>query len=212
MKNIYVFSGLGTDERVFKNIDLSEYPTTFIRWIDPNQRESIECYAKRLTDQINNDRPILVGLSFGGIMATEVANIIETDKIIIIASAKTKKEIPFYFRLAGQLKLHKILPARLLVSPGFFNNWLFGTQSAQDKELLAEILRDTDPNFAKWAIDKIVTWKNQTQHVNLKHIHGTADRILPFRFVTCDIVVKNGGHFMTVNKAVELTEKIKSLL
>jgi len=211
MKYIYVFSGLGTDERVFQNIDFGE-TTTFIRWIKPDDGETIEGYAKRLTGQIKHDRPILIGLSFGGLMAIEVAKLIETDKIIIIASAKARKEIPFYYRIAGQLKLHRILPTRFLVRPGIFNNWLFGTQTPKDKKLLAEILLDTDASFARWAIDKIVTWKNQTQHMNLKHIHGTADRILPYRFVTCDLAVKNGGHLMTVNKADELTEKIKSLL
>jgi len=212
MKYIYVFSGLGTDERVFQNIDFGEATPSFIRWIKPNDGESIEGYAKRLTDQMKHERPILVGLSFGGLMAIEVAKLIETDKIIIIASAKTRKEIPLYYRIAGQLRLHKILPTGFLVRPNIFNNWFFGTQTPQDRKLLAEILHDTDTRFAKWAIDKIVTWKNEINHLNLKHIHGTADRILPYRFVTCDLMVKNGGHLMTVNKAEELTEKIKSLL
>ncbi len=212
MKNIYVFSGLGTDERVFQNIDFGDHSVTFIRWITPNDKESIESYAKRLTEQIKNERPILVGLSFGGIMATEVAKLIDTEKIIIIASVKTKKEIPFYFRLTGRLRMNAILPTNLMVRSKRLNNWFFGAKTLQDKKLLAEILQDTDKTFFKWAINIIVIWANQTQHQNLKHIHGTADRIFPYRFVTCDLTVKNGGHFMTVNKAAELTEKIRSLL
>jgi len=212
MKNIYVFSGLGTDERVLKDIDFGNANTCFIHWIKPINKESIEDYAKRLTEQIGTERPILVGLSFGGIMAIEVAKLIDTDKIIIIASAKIKKEIPFYYRLAAQLRLHRILPTKFLRSSNIFTNWFFGTETPGDKKLLAEILRDTDTSFFKWAIDKILTWKNQTLHKNITHIHGTADRILPYRFVTCDLTVRGGGHFMTVNKAKELTEKIRSLL
>ena len=212
MKNIYVFSGLGTDERVLKDIDFGNANTRFIRWIKPNNKESIEDYAKRLTEQIGTERPILVGLSFGGIMAIEVAKLIDTDKIIIIASAKTKKEIPFYYRLAGRSRLHRILPTKILRSSNIFTNWFFGAETPGDKKLLAEILHDMDTSFFKWAIDKILTWKNKTLHKNITHIHGTADRILPYRFVTCDLTVKNGGHFMTVNKAEELTEKIRSLL
>lgn len=212
MKSIYVFSGLGTDERVFQNIDFGDHITTFIRWIKPNDKERIESYAKRLTEQIHNDQPILVGLSFGGIMATEVGKLIDTEKIIIIASAKIRKEIPFYYLLAGRLRLHKLLPARFLVRPNAFNNWLFGTQTEQEKKLLSEIFKDTDISFLKWAIDKIVTWKNEVEHKNINHIHGTADRILPYRFVTCDLTVEHGGHFMTVNKANEITEKIRNLL
>ena len=77
---------------------------------------------------------------------------------------------------------------------------------------MTEILNDTDEKFLKWAIDKIVTWKNQVEHKNLVHIHGTSDRILPINFVNCNIKIKNGGHFMTLNKAEELTQIVRKEL
>lgn len=212
MKNIYIFSGLGADERVFKNLDFSGFNVTFIRWVIPMNNETIENYAERLMEQIMTKQPILVGLSFGGIVAIEVAKLIEAEKIILIGSVKTQQEIPFYYRFAGQLKLHKLLPTRLLKHPNFLSNWFFGAENREDKKMLADILHDTSPIFLKWAIDKIVNWTNQIRHNNLQHIHGTADRILPFCFVECDLIVSGGGHFMTVNKAGELTQKLRNLL
>jgi pimeloyl-ACP methyl ester carboxylesterase len=212
MKKIYIFSGLGADERVFQYLDFSGFDTTFIRWTLPIKNETIENYAYQLTEQISKEKPILIGLSFGGMIATEVAKHIDTEKIIIIASAKTKNEIPFYYRLAGLFKIHKLLPTTIMKRPNIFSNWFFGTQSNEDKRMLANILQDTDAEFLKWAIDKIVNWTNQTRHKNLIHIHGTADRILPLCFVDCDLKVSGGGHFMTVNKADELTKKIRNLL
>lgn len=212
MKNIYIFSGLGADERVFRNLDFSGFDVTFIRWISPTNNETIENYAKRLTKQILTENPTLVGLSFGGIVATEVAKLIETEKIILIPSAKTQQEIPFYYRFAGRLKLHKLLPTRLLKYPNFLSYWIFGAESKSDRKMLADILHDTDPKFLKWSIDQIVNWTSQVRHSNLQHIHGTADRILPFCFVECNLKVFGGGHFMTVNKAKELTQKLRSLL
>jgi len=209
MKNVYIFSGLGADKRVFQKMDFSEYNTTFVNWILPNKTENIESYAKKLIEQIKHEKPILIGLSFGGIIATEVAKIIETEKIILIASAKTKSEIPNYYRIAGKLKLHKLLPTKLMKIPNFFSFWFFGTENGNDKKILSEILKDTDENFLKWAIDKIVNWKNEIEHKNLIHIHGTADRILPINIVNCQIKVKNGGHFMTLNKAEQLNEIVK---
>ncbi|WP_158279612.1 hypothetical protein [Arcicella aurantiaca] len=47
---------------------------------------------------------------------------------------------------------------------------------------------------------------------NIKHIHGTSDRILPYKFVSADVKIKGGGHFMTTNRAEELTLKIRELL
>ena len=41
MKRIYIFSGLGTDKRVFQKMDFTTYNTIFIDWISPNKNESI---------------------------------------------------------------------------------------------------------------------------------------------------------------------------
>lgn len=212
-KELYIFSGLGADERVFQKLDFSKFNTTFIKWVTPNQNETIEQYATRIIEkQIKTSKPTLIGLSFGGMMAIEVAKQIETEKVILIASAKTKNEIPFYFRLAGQLRIHKLIPTRILKSSNFITNWLFGTSSKFDKQLLKEILIDTDPIFLKWAIEKVALWKNRTQLKNIFHIHGTSDRILPSYFLNSDLKIKNGGHFMTLNKYDELAEILKSKL
>jgi pimeloyl-ACP methyl ester carboxylesterase len=95
-KELYIFSGLGADERVFQQLDFSGFSTTFIKWIVPQDTETIENYATRLLDQITTTKPTLIGLSFGGLIAVEVAKQIDTEKVILIASAKTKNEIPFY--------------------------------------------------------------------------------------------------------------------
>lgn len=208
-KQLYIFSGLGADERVFQRLDFSGYSTTFIKWRVPNDTDTIEHYASRLLEQITTTKPTLIGLSFGGLIAVEVAKQIDTEKVILIASAKTKKEIPFYYRFAGQLGLHKLLPTRLLKSSNLITNWFFGTRSTFDKQLLKQILIETDPTFLKWAIDKITRWTNQTQTKNLFHIHGTSDKILPLRFVNCNSIIKNGGHLMTLNKADELNQILR---
>ena len=212
MKNLYVFSGLGADKRVFKYLDFSKYNANFVDWILPFEKESIENYAKRLTKQITSEKPILIGLSFGGIMAVEVGKIIESKKIILIASAKNKSEIPFYYRLAGFLNLHKLIPTKLMKSSNFLSFWLFGINSKKNKILLTKILKDTDESFLTWAIDKIVNWKNTYNHKNLKHIHGTKDRILPIQFVKSDMKIVDGGHFMTIDKFEELNIVLENLI
>jgi pimeloyl-ACP methyl ester carboxylesterase len=211
-KELYIFSGLGADEIVFQRLDFSGFSATFIKWIIPQDKETIEQYATRLLDQIMTTNPILIGLSFGGLIAVEVAKQIDTEKVILIASAKTKKELPFYYRLAGQLGLHKLLPTGHLRSSNFITNWFFGTSSTFDKQLLKQILIDTDPIFLKWAIEKVARWNNQTQTKNIFHIHGTNDRILPLTFVKCNSTIKNGGHLMTLNKTDELNEILRQQL
>lgn len=209
-KELYIFSGLGADERVFQRLNFSDFNAIYIKWNVPKEKESIEHYTKRLLDQIATTKPTLIGLSFGGIIAVEVAKQIDTEKVILISSVKTKKEIPFYYRFAGRLGLHKLIPIGILKHSNFFTNWLFGTSSSFDKQLLKQILIDTDPTFLKWAIDKVARWKNQSQTKNIFHIHGASDRILPINFVKCNCTIKNGGHLMTLNRANEINQILKS--
>lgn len=181
MERIYIFSGLGADEKAFQKLDFSGFNTTFIQWARPVAKESIEQYARRLLDQISTERPILLGLSFGGMVAVEVAKMMETEKIILIASGQTQPEISFYYRWMGVCGWHRLLPVCLLKHPCLIANWFFGTESKEDRKMLTHILHCTDNAFIVWVIDQIAHWRNQVRHSNLRHIAGTNDRILPCR-------------------------------
>ncbi len=211
-KQLYIISGLGADERVFQNLEFPEHEITFIKWIVPLQEETMKDYATRLLEQIPSKKPVIIGLSFGGMIAIEIAKQIETEKTILIASAKSKYELPKYYRIAGRLGLHTLIPSRLLKNSNFISNWLFGAKSNFDKEILKQILIDTNPEFLKWAINKIANWANTTIPINLFHIHGNSDRILPIRFVKPDLIIKDGGHLMTLNKSEELNKVLLQLL
>lgn len=200
MKTIYFFSGLGADERVFQNLDLSFCNPIFIQWNLPFKNESIESYATRLLAQIKDENPILIGVSFGGMMAIEIGKQIKTEKIILISSAKTKHEIPFYYTMIGKLNAHKIFPISLLQKIKTANNFLFGVHTKEEKILLNKIIKDTNPIFLHWAIDKIISWTNETHLPNVIHIHGTDDKILPIKYIQTDYVIQNGGHFLVLQK------------
>jgi hypothetical protein len=69
-----------------------------------------------------------------------------------------------------------------------------------EKELLKNILLNTDKLFLKWAINAILNWKNKELIPNLMHIHGDTDRILPNKN-KIDFIIPNGGHLMVFNQA-----------
>src|SRR5882762_5671553 len=97
---VYFLSGLGADKTVFQFLHLKYCEPIFISWIKPLQNETLPCYALRLKDhyKISNDATIC-GLSFGGMIATEIAKGFSTSKVILISSAKTKHELPPFYRL-----------------------------------------------------------------------------------------------------------------
>jgi len=199
---------LGADEKVFENIDFSNFNPVFIKWVDHTDNQSIESYAMTLSRQIVTERPILLGLSFGGILSVEIAKKIQLSKLILISSAKTKYEVPKYFRYAVKLGLLKVLPDRFLNKSNFIFNYFFGITNIREKELLKEILIETKPQFIRWALTKIASWENIETPKNCIHIHGTLDRILPIKNIQNKISIENGGHFMISNKADEISKII----
>ena len=211
-KKIYILSGLGADERVFQLLDLSAFDVVFIQWIRPLPKESIEDYAKRLLVQITTENPIIIGLSFGGMMTVEISKLIPTQKIILISSAKGKAEIPFYFKILGQLRIDTLVPTVLLKQSNFIVNWFFGLETKLEKDLLLQILKDMDAVFLKWAIHQVLHWQNDFVPQNLTHIHGAADRLLPLRFVQADYILPNAGHFMVLKQHKEISELLRRVI
>ena len=184
----------------------------FIDWITPLTNESLEDYVKRISLKITTENPILIGLSFGGMVAVEISKILKTEKTILIASAKNKLELPRFNRISGKLKLNKLIPKSIFKKQNFITNWLFGIETESEKQLLKNILHDTDPNFFSWAIHEIVNWKNEVSPTHSIHIHGNKDRIIPINNIKPDYVIAGGGHFMTVNQPAEIGTIIQNLL
>ena len=58
----------------------------------------------------------------------------------------------------------------------------------------------------------IVNWKNDVVPENVIHIHGTADKLLPFRYVKADHALIDGEHVMIMDRAEELSALLKSII
>jgi hypothetical protein len=89
---------------------------------------------------------------------------------------------------------------------------LFGIKTKDEKKLLREILKDTDPIILNWSIDAITNWSNEIIPPNFIHIHGNADNLLPIKFTETDIIIEGGHHFMIYSKAKEISLILNDLL
>ena len=89
MKKIYCISGLGADERAFSKLNIKGFELKVIRWLMPIKDETLPEYASRMRQDIDDDNPILMGLSFGGMLCTEIAKQVPVKKIIIDRICKT---------------------------------------------------------------------------------------------------------------------------
>jgi pimeloyl-ACP methyl ester carboxylesterase len=212
METVYFISGLGADERAFKLLDLSFCKPVFVRWLTPLENESMVDFAIRLKAQLPEEQPVIVGLSFGGMIGVEIALHFTCKKLILLSSAKTQNEIPFYLRWMRYFPLHKLVSSSFLKNANRFAYRVMGVHNRYDKLLFTRMLNEADDRFLNWAVDRIIHWRNVKVPKNTFHIHGTKDIILPFRFVRADYTIRGGEHLMVLNKPAEISDLLKQLI
>ncbi|MBS1745803.1 MAG: alpha/beta hydrolase [Bacteroidetes bacterium] len=213
MQTIYCISGLGADKGAFLNLDLSFANPVFIDWISPEKNETLRQYAKRLQQQyIKEENPVIVGLSLGGMVATEIAKRLPDAIVIIVSSAKTKNEIPYYLKTFRYLPLHKTLPEWILRQHTPLREYLLGAKNKDCISYVKYVAQHADGNFYRWAVSAILHWENTTIPSNVVHLHGTNDKLLPYRFVKSHYTILNGGHLMIIENSIEVSQMIKAII
>jgi pimeloyl-ACP methyl ester carboxylesterase len=211
--NVYFISGLAADSRVFKHIQLpGEHEIIFLDWIDPLKNESLSSYAARLSQKIDTTRPFaLVGLSMGGMMAIEIAKLWPPVITILLSSVPLSAHLPYYFNWAGRLRLYKIIPVGWLKSASLLKRGLT-PDSKEDKKILKQVIKDSEPAFIRWAMQAILSWENKDIPQPCWHIHGTKDEILPLKYTHPTHLIPGGNHLMIMSKAAEINELLAQLL
>jgi hypothetical protein len=145
-------------------------------------------------------------------IAVEIGKSIPSAKIIIVSSAKTQSEIPFYLKMFRYFPVYKVLPHRSVKKSLFIQEYFLGVQSVTTRKYIKEAVDKADVIFYKWAVGAILTWENKVVPLNIIHIHGEKDKLLPHKFVKPDISVANGGHLMIMENAYEISVLLKEVL
>lgn len=207
--NLYALSGLGADKRVYQNLELN-YNLIHLDWIRPNKNENLPDYAKRLSTPINTKEPFgIIGVSFGGMVAIEMAKQLNPKITILISSAETKFELRTIYRIFGKTNFIKLVPLFCFNMPRKIAYYLFG---AKNKKLLKAILDDADMYFTKWAVSQLIIWKNETKPTRLIKINGKKDKLIPSKHHKNTIFISDGEHFMIVDNASKVSELINNEL
>ncbi|SFQ35272.1 alpha/beta hydrolase [Hymenobacter arizonensis] len=206
----YLIPGLGADERVFQFLRL-EGEAHVLRWLPPQSlSEPLLHYAARLATAVPEDLACwLVGVSFGGILALEVAQLRPLARVVLISSFVGPGELPWVAGLARVTGVHRLLPPQLLPRLPRVAQWFFGVKKGSEYRLLQQILRDTDPAFTRWAIGQLVQWRGRPM-ASVTRIHGTADRLLPAGAAHSQYLLP-GGHLIIVSQAAEISSILNQL-
>lgn len=211
MKNLYCIAGLGADEKVFSNLDISGYRLCYLPWLRPLKNEMLASYASRMRDEISEDAPVIMGLSFGGMIATEMLKQGSVSKVILVSAPKIFTEIPLWMRIGGKLKLHKIIPLRSRRFTEKRDNRRMGVITEEEKVLVRGYRKNADPYFIGWAVHQILTWKNRDVPAGLFQVHGDADRMFP-AIKDPTQIISGGTHMMILNRAKDVSACIERIL
>lgn len=211
---VYFMPGLAASTAIFERIVLPEdtFEMHLLEWEIPLDNESLTDYAKRIGSKITHANPVLIGVSFGGILVQEMAKYIDARKVIIISSVKSNLEFPRRMKIAKTTKAYKLIPMSLVLNIESLAQFSFGNKVKKRLELYEKFLSVRDIRYLNWAIEQVILWDRNVADENVIHIHGDMDDVFPIKYIENCILVKGGTHIMILNKFKWLNENLPRII
>jgi thioesterase domain-containing protein len=211
---VYFMPGLAASVAIFERINLpeSEFEMFFLEWAIPLEKESLQDYAKRMTEKIKHENPVLIGVSFGGILVQEMASFISVRTVVIISSVKSNLEFPKRMTIAKSTKAYKLIPLGLVGNIESLAKFSFGKKVNERLQLYDKFLSVRDKRYLDWAIEQVILWDRTVVDQNVIHVHGDADDVFPIKYITNSIIVKGGTHAMILIKSKWLNLNLPNII
>ncbi|WP_413999106.1 alpha/beta hydrolase [Flavobacterium sp. W1B] len=199
---VYFMPGLAASALIFERIVLPEavFEIHLLEWEIPLDKESLGDYAKRMSQKIKHENPVLIGVSFGGILVQEMAKYIVTRKVIIISSVKSNLEFPRRMKIAKITKAYKLIPMNLILNLENLAKFSFGEKMNHRLKLYEKFLSVRDIGYLEWSVEKVIMWDRTVVDEKVIHIHGSLDDVFPIKYIKNCIVIEGGTHIMILNK------------
>ena len=211
--HIYCMPGMAASPKIFEFLDLPKpFEIHLLSWIPPNKNESLVTYAKRMCENISHQNPVLLGVSFGGVLVQEMAKHISVRNIVIVSSIKNKKELPFSMKMSKKTNIHKLLPVQWIKNIDNLVLFVFGKGIKRRLELYQRYLSVRDPDYLYWAINSMVHWNQFNTPENIFHIHGTSDNVFPVKNLSKPLIKIKGGHAVILTQADWFNNELPKLL
>lgn len=198
---LFLIPGLGADFRLFEgmawpeNWKVKTLPLPYPKAPAPSLRD----YAKQLSNSVTA-HSVLLGFSFGGALALEIARWTQPRAIFLVSSFRSEREIPS--RFFTQVRWG-------LLAPNFTIRWLltnafsplFSKVESLDLEkrkLLGAMAKDLDVEFFRWSSRAMADWKASTPApCPTFKIHGKRDKVIPkVEMKEKDLLLEDGRHLI----------------
>lgn len=212
--HVYLMPGMAANSTIFENISLPEdrFKVYRLEWEIPEADESLSAYAERMLKYVTKKNPVLIGVSFGGVIVQEMAKLLDIKRLIIISSVKCKHELPPRMKFAAKTGLFKLIPTSLVDYVDHFEKVAVGDFLKKRAKLYKRYISITDKKYLDWAIRNMVKWERECPNEQVIHIHGDKDEVFPIKNIHDAIIVKGGTHIMIVNRFRWFNEHLPNLI
>jgi len=206
--------GMAAGHTIFEYIKLpsDQFLIHYLDWIIPEPKESFTQYAEKMSKEVTEENPILIGVSLGGLLVQEMTKYILVRKVIIISSVKSKHELPKRMLFAKYTRIHKLLPTGLVQNVELLAKYAFGESVTKRLDLYERYLSIRDKLYIDWCIDCLVNWDQEVPPANLVHIQGDKDAVFPIINIKNCITVENGTHTMIIHRFKWFNENLPTII
>lgn len=212
--HIYLMPGMAASPTIFNGIHLDEnrFELHRLQWFLPHKGMTFQEYAIKMCEKVQHVNPVVLGVSFGGMLVQEMTKHIPVSKVIAVSCVKSKYELPKRMLFAKYTGAHKLLPTGLIHNVELLAKYAFGETVTKRLDLYEQYLEVRDTTYIDWAIHQIVHWNQEEPPENLIHVHGDKDAVFPITNIKNCITVKNGTHTMIVHRAKWFNEHLPRLI
>ena len=199
---LYLIPGQGADHRLFRDFHVESHDTVILDVPFPEKGELLPDLARRMAKEIDTSKPFsILGVSIGGMIAVEVAKFLSPKHLILVSSAKQRKELPPLYRMMRWIPLYKLFTGDQYKSLANVARRLFEPDAKEEDTLFRSMISAKDPRYMERTIHAIMHWQNETPPESCVHIHGDRDRTLPIRWIRNAQTVSSGSHMMILMNA-----------
>ena len=207
MRKLLILNGMSPGGRIFRKLSPLLPNHAIVEWIPPGGAISVADYARMLVDELEIDAPCdVLGVSFGGIVAQELAPLVGAELCFVVSSIGSSSELTNINRFFSRVP--NPLLDRMLNSVGDIAHYLPDRSSAAT--VRARKFAGDDGPWFRWATTAALRWNPQhsASGNSVVRIHGDRDKTFPRGHESADHVIRDADHLLVISHAEALAKII----